>query len=78
LEQVYLDAIPEGLGYNMNPKATGPCMTEESIQRQVESRKEFYKQCLPYYEKIKSGEITIEDVPEEYKQRIQSYLDIVP
>lgn len=78
LEQVYLDNIPEGMGYNINKQATGPCFEEETLKKQVDSRRKFYSECLPYYTKIKNGEITMDEVPKKYRQKIQSYLDQVP
>lgn len=77
-EQFYIDSIPEGLAYNMNPLATGPCLIEESIEKQVESRKEFYKECLVYYERFKEGEIGLDQIPEKFQKRIESYTQLVP
>ena len=77
-EQIYLNKFLNKNCYNMNPLATGPCLTEKSIKKQVESRKRFNQECAPYYEKIKNGEITLEEVPEKFKQKIKGYLEHVP
>lgn len=77
-EQFYIDLIPENMGYNINPIATGPCLTEESITKQVASRKEFYKECLVYYERFKEGEIGIDQIPEKFQKRIKSYAELIP
>lgn len=77
-EQYYIDQIPENLRYNINLLATGPCLAEESIQKQVNSTKKFYKECLVYYEQFKEGEIGFDSIPKCYQKRIKSYIDYTP
>lgn len=77
-EQYYLDNIPKDLRYNINLVATGPCFEEESIQKQIKTRKEFYKKCSVYYEKFKEGEIEMSNIPKKFQKRILSYSKIIP
>lgn len=77
-EQIYLNKFLNENCYNMNPLATGPCLTEENIKKQAESRKRFNQECAPYYKKIKNGEITLEEVPEKFRQKIKGYLEYIP
>lgn len=78
IEQYYLDIQIKDMCYNINPNATGPCLEPVSIDKQIESRKRFYTECLPYYQKIKNGEIELKDVPEVFQNRIKSYLQAIP
>lgn len=78
VEQYYLDIRIKDMCYNINPKATGPCYEQISIDKQIQSSKRFYKECLPYYKKVKNGEIKLKDVPEIFHDRIKSYLQITP
>lgn len=68
-EQFYIDSIPENMGYNINPLATGPCLTEESLIKQVTNRKKYYKECLVYYERLKDCEIGIDQIPEKFPKK---------
>lgn len=77
-EQIYLDQPDFKNRYNINPFATGLCKTKETIQKQVESRKKFYAQCLVYYQAYKNNEISFEDIPEKFQKRILSYAQHVP
>lgn len=77
-EQYYLDKRDLKLSYNINPKATGPCQLPESYKKQSIARKKFYSECLPYYYKIKNGEITLEDVPQKFHAKIQQHLNTIP
>lgn len=77
-EQIYLDSCNSNNSYNINPYATALSKTPETINKQIESRKRFYKECLEWYEKYKNNLITFEDIPERFKIRIKSYIDIIP
>ena len=77
-EQYYINQIPDDLRYNINLLATGPCLAEESIQKQANSEKQFYKECLVYYEQFKEGEIGLDSIPERYQKRIKSYINLTP
>lgn len=77
-EQVYLDIAMKENSYNINPLATTLCNNEETINKQIKSRKKYYTKMLPFYEQVKNKEITIEEVPIEFQDRIKSYLNHVP
>lgn len=78
VEQHYLDIRIKDMCYNINSNATGPCIEQVSINKQIESRKRFYAECLPYYKKVKNKEIELKDVPEIFQDRIKSYLEHTP
>lgn len=77
-EQVYLNTCNTDNSYNINPLATALCNTKKTIDKQIESRKRFYKECLEWYTKFKNDEILFEDIPDKFKVRIKSYIDTVP
>lgn len=70
-EQFYLDNREKALCYNINPLATGPCVEEESVQKQIKSSKKFHKECSIWYNKYKNNEITFEDIPNKFKATIK-------
>lgn len=77
-EQYYLDIQNKEMSYNINPKATGPCQLPETYAKQRLTRKNFFKECLPYYYKVKNGELTIEDVPQKFREKVEQHLNAVP
>lgn len=77
-EQLYLNKHFGKNCYNINPNATTLNTSKETIQKQIESRKLFYKECLKWYNALKNNEINFTDIPEEFKTRIKSYLDQIP
>lgn len=77
-EQYYLDNIPKGMGYNINTMATGPCLTLETLVKHGKSMSKFYKECLPYYEKFKEGEIEFDQIPTKFQAKIKAYIDYKP
>lgn len=77
-EQIYLDQCNSLNSYNINPLATALCKTEEIINKQIETRKIFYKECLEWYKKYKNSLISFNEIPDKFKVRIQSYIDAVP
>lgn len=77
-EQYYLDQGDWKKMYNINKKATGPSLESETIEKQLNSRKKTNEKFLLYYRKVKNGEITLNDVPEKYKSRINTWLHFEP
>lgn len=77
-EQIYLDNMEKGFSYNINPLATGPSKNPETIAKQTASRKLFYAECLPYYQKLKNNEIAFEEIPMKFHQKIKSLLNHTP
>lgn len=77
-EQVYLDTCTQENSYNINPSATALCKTEETTNKQIESKRLFYKECLDWYKKYKDNLISFEEIPDKFKIRIKSYIDINP
>lgn len=77
-EQIYLNEVLGINCYNINPNATALCNTKETIDKQIKSRKLFYKECLEWYDKVKNKQIKIDEIPDKFKIRIKSYLDNVP
>ena len=76
-EQIYLDNIDKN-SYNINLSATALDKSEETINKQIVSRKLFYKECLEWYNKITDNKISLEDVPDKFKIRIKSYIEHIP
>lgn len=77
-EQVYLNTCTIENSYNINPLATALCNTQETINKQIESKKRFYKECLEWYSKYKENLVTLEDIPDKFKIKIKSYIDVIP
>ena len=77
-EQQYLDNRNKELSYNINPNATGPSLEEESLKRELESRKKFYKECIPFYKKLKNGEIQLNEIPIKFQKMIRHYITYSP
>ena len=77
-EQIYLDSCNKENSYNINPFATALCNTKETIDKQIETRKKFYKECLEWYRKLKNKDIEFNDIPDKFKIRIKSYLEVIP
>lgn len=77
-EQFYLDQRDLTLAYNINPLATGPCMTKESIDKQVASRKKFNKEAREIYDRVKNNEINLDDVDKKYKNIITLWMNHEP
>ena len=77
-EQYYLDNIPKGMGYNINTIATGPCFSSETLAKHGKSLSKFYKECLPYYERFKEGEIGFDQIPIKFQVKIKAYIDYEP
>ena len=77
-EQIYLNTCTKENSYNINPIATALCNTEETINKQIESKKQFYKECLEWYNKYKKQLIVFKDIPDKYKVRIKSYIEAIP
>nr|DAI89480.1 MAG TPA: intron associated endonuclease [Caudoviricetes sp.] len=65
-EQVYLDECLDC--YNINPLASGtPNMSKETIEKRTKTIKQTHSKGIEYYNKVKSGDLVLEDVPEKYK-----------
>lgn len=77
-EQYYLDLGPWNKMYNINTLATGPCLESETIEKQVATRKVTNAECLDFYNKVKSGKLNIEEVPEKHRRRIKNWLTYEP
>jgi group I intron endonuclease len=77
-EQVYLDKYNDKNCYNINPMATGPCKTRESIEKQLKSRKIFMDECLEWYKKLKQNDLTIDNIPKKFINMINMWLSSVP
>ena len=77
-EQYYLDLGPWNKMYNINRLSTGPCLEEETIEKQVKSRKITNKECLNFYKMVKKGLLDIEEVPEKHRNRIKTWLTYKP
>lgn len=77
-EQVYLNTCTKDNSYNINPIASALSNIEETINKQIESKKAFYKECLAWYKKYKDNTISFEEIPNKFKIRIKSYIEIKP
>lgn len=77
-EQIYLDSSDSSNCYNINPFATGPCLTEESLLKQSISIRQFYKDCLAWYDKYKNKKCSFEEIPDRFKSKIESYINHIP
>lgn len=76
-EQIYLDS--ETNLYNINPLASGtPNMSKETIEKRSVKIREIARKTSEWYNKVKEGLILIDDVPEEYRERIQIWSAHVP
>ena len=63
--------------YNKHLNAFAPLnrkLTEEQIQKQVDSNKKNHKEAMFYYNKLKNKEIELKDIPQIYLPKINSYL----
>lgn len=73
-EQIYLDEVKSE--YNINPLASGtPNMSQETIEKRTATFTAFMEQAMKYYYKVKDKEITINEVPEKYRQSIEGRLN---
>ena len=75
-EQVYLDEYNNTNCYNINPLATGPSKTRESIEKQLKSRKIFIDECREWYEKIKQNILTIDNIPKKFISTIKMWQEV--
>lgn len=81
-EQFWLDNYPTEL-YNINKKATsinsiGFSEIKEVIDRRNISISKALRIRRDWYLKVKSKEITFEEVPKEFKRAVKNYLDYIP
>jgi group I intron endonuclease len=68
----YYKAYDREYGFNINPYATGGNQfSKETIAKRNNSIKERMQEALHYYYKVKSGEITLEDVPDKHKKQVE-------
>lgn len=76
-EQIWIDnlnVISKDIGFNINPLASGtPNMSEETIKKRTESKKEFNKECIEYYNLFKNNEIIIDEIPVKFHKTINSW-----
>jgi len=72
-EQIYLDKYNNKNCYNINPNATGPCKTKESIEKQLVSRKLFTNECRIWYNQLKENKLTIENIPKKFINTIKMW-----
>lgn len=77
-EQYYLDLGPWKQMYNINSLATGPCLEQETIEKQVKTRKITNAECLEYYRKVQNGEMKLDAVPEKHRGRINTWINYEP
>lgn len=77
IEQDYLDACEDC--YNINPLASGtPNMSKETVEKRTKTFTKTNRIGIEYYFKVKSGEISIEDVPEKYIKIVKYRLNTTP
>jgi group I intron endonuclease len=79
-EQVWLSYfIKNKKAYNINSKATGtPNLSKETIEKRTLTFIKTTEQAMLYYRKVKSGDLTIEDVPVKFKKIVKAKLIYVP
>lgn len=71
-----LDCCNPEKGFNINPNATGFWnRTPEQLQRRSEKSQATLKLSFEYGRKVKSGEISIEDVPKKHLQGVNHFLN---
>jgi len=76
-EQIYLDN--ETNLYNINPLASGtPNMSKETVKKRSVTIKKKAQKASEWYNKVKKGLVSIDNVPEEYRNRIQTWNAQVP
>ena len=67
------------LGYNINPLATGtPNLSKETVLKRTKTFTKYVEEASNYYQKIKSFEIDLDDVPDKYLKMIHGWLNNVP
>ena len=77
VEQKYLDLLctSKKVSYNINIRATGGYQfSEETYKKRGKSFSITLNKSIEYSKQIKTGEITIEDVPEKYKKLTNWYI----
>lgn len=77
-EQYYLDNRDISMSYNINPNATGPSENPETLEKLRLSHAKYNKKASEYYNKLKSGEITLDEIPKKYHNSIKSWEKHVP
>lgn len=70
-EQLYLDNLDYTNVYNINRNATGPSLTEETKQKQKQSKIIYLSECKIWFNKYKTNICTFEEIPLKYKQSIK-------
>lgn len=69
-EQKHLNDRDVKNSYNINPNATGLSECKETREKLAISHRQFQEGVSSYYHQYKNGNITLNDIPEKYKQSV--------